>query len=38
MFLFVAFHFVYIMILKFRKDDGECSHSLFQLSISVESG
>ena len=38
MFLFLAFHFVYIMILKIQKDDGECSHRLFQLSISVDSG
>ena len=29
LFIHVAFHFVYIMILKIRKDDGECSHKLF---------
>ena len=38
MFLFIAFHFVYIMILKIQKGDGECSHKVFELSISVESG
>ena len=29
MFLFIAFHFVYIMVLKIRKGDGECSHKVF---------
>ena len=29
MYLFIAFHFVYIMVLKVRKGDGECSHKVF---------